>query len=192
VTRGSLPASYFDALYAKDPDPWRFASSEYERAKYAATLQALPRARYVSAFEVGCSIGVLTHQLAERCDSLLSVDAAGAPLQKARERCRDRPAVRFAKMTVPQDWPAETFDLILLSEVIYYLDKGDISRLACRVDSSLGRGGDLVLVHWLGETDYPLSGEEAAELFIDEVRPFASLARQFRADRYRLDVVTRK
>ena len=37
----SLPADYFAAIYARDPDPWRFAESDYERAKYAATLAAL-------------------------------------------------------------------------------------------------------------------------------------------------------
>ena len=37
----SLSAEYFERLYAKDPDPWRFASSEYERRKYAASLRAL-------------------------------------------------------------------------------------------------------------------------------------------------------
>ena len=33
---------YFEQLYASDPDPWRFATSDYERDKYAATLDALP------------------------------------------------------------------------------------------------------------------------------------------------------
>lgn len=55
----SLPPDYFDVRYAADPDPWNFAGSPYERDKYAATLAALPRERYASALEVGCSIGVL-------------------------------------------------------------------------------------------------------------------------------------
>ena len=72
----SLPPSYFEALYASDPDPWRFASSDYERDKYAATLAALPRQLYRSGLEVGCSIGVLTAMLASRCRRLLAVDVA--------------------------------------------------------------------------------------------------------------------
>ena len=70
----SLPAAYFAALYQADADPWRFASSDYERRKYAATLAALPRRAYRREFEVGCSIGVLTSQLARRCEHLLAVD----------------------------------------------------------------------------------------------------------------------
>ena len=70
---GSLPAGYFEALYAAAPDPWDFEGSDYERGKYAATLAALPQPRYARALEVGCSIGVLTALLAPRCDRLLAV-----------------------------------------------------------------------------------------------------------------------
>jgi len=69
----SLPPGYFDALYAASPDPWAFETSAYERAKYAATLDALPARRYRRALEVGCSIGVLTRQLADRCDIKISI-----------------------------------------------------------------------------------------------------------------------
>src|SRR5579863_8609060 len=97
----SLPASYFDALYAADPDPWGFAASDYERRKYDRTLAALPRRRYDRALEVGCSIGVLTRQLAGRCEALVSIDASGIPLRMARERCQDCSSVRFSRMIVP-------------------------------------------------------------------------------------------
>lgn len=63
-TRQSLEPEYFESLYTKEPDPWRFASSEYERDKYAATLVAISGRKIRSAFEVGCSIGILTRQLA--------------------------------------------------------------------------------------------------------------------------------
>ena len=46
----SLPSTYFTALYAADADPWRFATSDYEREKYAATLAALPRPTYRNGF----------------------------------------------------------------------------------------------------------------------------------------------
>ncbi len=74
------PPEYFEQLYVRDPDPWRFATSGYERDKYAATLAALPNRRFASGFEVGCSIGVLTRQLAERCDALLAADGSPTAL----------------------------------------------------------------------------------------------------------------
>lgn len=185
----SLPATYFDERYAANLDPWDFETSDYERAKYAATLDALPRDRYASVLEVGCSIGVLTEALARRCDALVSLDLAERALARARERCRDLPHVRFELAQVPGQWPEGSFDLILLSEVVYYLDVGDVARLVDRVRGCLRPGGDVVLVHWTGETHYPLTGEEAAERFIEDTRTFLRVHAQGRTDKYRLDVL---
>jgi 2-polyprenyl-3-methyl-5-hydroxy-6-metoxy-1,4-benzoquinol methylase len=119
--RQTLRPEYFDALYTADPDPWNFGASAYERAKYTLTLNAMPKPRYRSALEVGCSIGVLTSSLASRCDAVVAIDAAQTPLAEAMRRCADLPGVRFAHMFVPDQWPDGAFELILLSEVIYYL-----------------------------------------------------------------------
>ncbi|ONG47237.1 hypothetical protein BKE38_24410, partial [Pseudoroseomonas deserti] len=134
TTVPSLPAAYFEALYAGDPDPWDFRTSDYEAAKYAATLAALPRPRYAAALEVGCSIGVLTKMLAPRCDRLLAIDGSARALATARRDCGPLPGLAFEQREVPRQWPAGRFDLILLSEVIYYWDAEDLDRVAgqCR------------------------------------------------------------
>lgn len=185
----TLEPAYFDAVYASDPDPWKFGSSPYERKKYAVTLSALPRPRYSSALEIGCSIGVLTRELAMRCDAILAVDIARAPLIEARRRCAELPNVRFEPMFVPKQWPDGLFDLIVLSEVVYYLQASDVERLASKVIGSLVRGGDAILVHWTGETDYPLTGDEAADLFIASVAPSMRLDRTERYPKFRMDVL---
>jgi len=187
----TLGPTYFDAVYASDPDPWKFASSVYERNKYASTLAALPKPRYARAIEIGCSIGVLTRELAVRCDRIVAVDVAQAPLIEARRRCAELPNVRFEQMFVPEQWPDGAFDLVLLSEVVYYLQPADVKRLALRVLQSLTRRGDVVLVHWTGETDYPLTGDEAAGLFIDAIGDAAQVQRTDRHADFRLDVLTR-
>lgn len=188
----SLPPDYFEQRYARDPDPWRFATSEYERAKYADTLAELPHPQYESALEIGCSIGVLTRALSDRCDTVLSLDVAEAALDQARERCRDLPHVTFLRARVPAEWPAGSFDLVLLSEVVYYLDTSDVAALADRVRQSLRASGGVILVHWTGETDYPLTGNEAAEHFIARAADFTRVVRQTSTDHYRLDVLLRR
>jgi len=185
--KSSMPASYFEGLYAGKVDPWDFESSGYERMKYDATLAALRRARYRRGLEIGCSIGVLTARLATRCDSLLSIDVAEKALQAARERCRAFANVEFDKVRVPTKWPAGRFDLIILAEVVYYLDAGDVSRLAEQVRASTEPGGDVLLVHWTGPTNYPLSGDEAAELFTTALGRSAHRTRRQRTQAYRLD-----
>jgi 2-polyprenyl-3-methyl-5-hydroxy-6-metoxy-1,4-benzoquinol methylase len=189
--RRTLKPDHFDALYAADTDPWNFAASPYERAKYTLTLNAMPNPRSRSALEVGCSIGVLTRLLASRCDSLLAIDAAQAPLVEARRRCADLPGVRFEQMFVPEQWPDEMFDLILLSEVVYYLSREDVGRLAASVARSVGSDGSVILVHWTGSTDYPLSGDEAVTLFIERMGSAWVVGRTDRYAEFRLDVLSR-
>jgi 2-polyprenyl-3-methyl-5-hydroxy-6-metoxy-1,4-benzoquinol methylase len=188
-SRLTLRPEYFEELYAVDPDPWKFAASSYERDKYALTLEAMPKLRYHSALEVGCSIGVLTRSLASRCEALVAIDAAQAPLVAAKRRCADLSSVHFEHMFVPEQWPVGDFDLILLSEVVYYLSREDVGRLAVRVTNSLAKGGSVILVHWTGPTNYPLSGDEAAALFIERLGQGFDVDRADRYEKFRLDVL---
>ena len=183
----SIPNSYFEELYAATEDPWNFVTSRYERNKYNATLAALSRPSYDRGLEIGCSIGVLTASFALRCRHLLAIDVADQALAKARIRCRRFPHVFFRKMRVPSAWPTGNFDLMVLSEVIYYLDQNDVAWLADRVCNTITAGGLVALVHWTGATDYPLSGDEASELFIQAVGKRAHLLLQRRTKKFRLE-----
>ena len=186
---GTIDPSYFDDLYASDPDPWRFATSDYERDKYDATIAALSGRTYPSALEIGCSIGILSRRLASHCQQLQSVDTAAGALDRARAFCADQPHVSFALGHVPRDWPSGQFDLILLSEVVYYLDANDVGRLAGRIADTTRDEADIVLVHWIGPTDYPMSGDAAVDLFLTRSAGFARILRQSRTTDYRLDVL---
>lgn len=188
----TIAPDWFEQLYASDEDPWRFASSDYEREKYADTLKTLPHELYPRALEIGCSIGVLTRALAPRCGGLLAIDAASKPLAEARRRCGDLANVEFAQMFVPRDWPEGEFDLIMLSEVVYYLDVDDVAKLAARIASTLAPDGAVVMVHWSGETDYPLTADQAAERLISELGDLVEVRRRDRRPQYRLDVLIRR
>ena len=189
--RSSLDRSYFETLYAQKVDPWDFRTSPYEQRKYAATMDALSRPRYVRALEVGCSIGVLTRLLAARCDSLLSVDTSTRALAEAERDCRDLDQVTFRLSSLPEDFPDGTFDLIMLSEVLYYLSKTDLARVATQCGKALTTDGEIVLCHWLGETNYPLTGDEATEGFVSALAPWFRVVRQWREPEYRLDLLAR-
>ena len=188
---GSLGPEYFDRLYAQSSDPWDFESSPYEAAKYAATLAALPHPRYAHALELGCSIGVLTHRLALRCERLQATDISEAALKKARTRCASLPQVLFEQRDLTTDFPAGRFDLILVSEVGYYLSQRDLEVLRTDISAALACGGDLLLVHYTGETDYPLTADAVHETFLAlEGRGWERRAEQ-RTESYRLDLLTR-
>jgi protein-L-isoaspartate O-methyltransferase len=191
---GSLPTAYFDALYQGNPDPWDFASSPYEAEKYARTVAALPRKRYARGLEVGCSIGVLSSALADRCDDLLGIDIAIAAVAQARTRNRGRRNLHFARQAFPDGMesqvPAEGYDLIVLSEVLYYLDAATLRAAAQTTWAMAAPHADVVLVHWLGPTpDYPLTGDAAADAFIAAMQPEARMLSQSRQEAYRIDVL---
>ncbi|MET4581517.1 LmbE family N-acetylglucosaminyl deacetylase [Conyzicola nivalis] len=156
-----LDQSYFDALYRRHDDPWGFTSRWYERRKRAATLAALPEERFASAFEIGCSIGVLTEQLAGRCDSLLAVDVSQAAVDRARLRLAAQANVRVGRVDVASAFPSGDFDLIVLSEVGYYFTLGVLERVLDDAVDALSAGGTFVACHWRHQVDdYALTGDE--------------------------------
>lgn len=156
----SLTVAFFDDFYDGDADPWGFESRWYEKRKRALTLAALPRARFSSALELGCSIGVLTLGLAARCDALLATDIAERPLEIARQRLADHPGVSFEKRALPGEWPDGGFDLIVLSEMGYYCSAADLAILLERCRTALNPDGVLVACHWRHPVaSYPLSGD---------------------------------
>ncbi len=93
-------------------------------------------------------------------------------------------------MQVPAEWPACRFDLIVLSEVLYFLAPLDIDRCADHVVASLMPGGKVVMVNWLGHSDDPATGDDAARNFISATAGRLLVARQDRYDGYRLDLLS--
>ncbi|CAN5579051.1 SAM-dependent methyltransferase [soil metagenome] len=166
--RKRLEREYFEELYAQSPDPWEFASSDYERRKYARTLEVLRGRRFQWALEVGASIGVFTDMLAPYCDELLTVDTSERAVDLARERLSAKRNVRIEQRTLPEEMPDGPFDLIVASEVLYYLPTEVVLETLRRFEEQLAAGGTLLAVHWRKETrTYPLQGDEVHSLLID-------------------------
>ncbi|MEJ1963288.1 MAG: class I SAM-dependent methyltransferase [Gammaproteobacteria bacterium] len=151
----------FELRYRREPDPWGFASSPYELDRYDVTLRHLRRCRYRRAFEPGCSIGMLTSRLAERCDEVLATEVSPSALGRARARCTDFNNVRIELRDLREGPPAGSFDLIVFSEVGYYFPQEQLALIARALAKSLDPGGELVAVHWLGTSDdHILHGDE--------------------------------
>jgi LmbE family N-acetylglucosaminyl deacetylase len=157
-----IPEDYFEAGYARRDDPWGFEDRWYERRKRAVTLAALPEERYARGLEIGCSIGVLTAELADRVDDLLATDVSAAAVERARRRVAGR--ARVEQADAARGLPPGPFDLIVLSEVGYYLTPGPLGRLLDAAVEALADDGVLVCCHWRHPVaDYPLSGDAVHE-----------------------------
>jgi SAM-dependent methyltransferase len=173
-------------MYTGAEDPWRFRTRWYERRKRDATLAALPRPRYRRGFEPGCSIGVLTAGLAERCDELVATDLDDRALATARAALAKDDHVRVSRLTVPREWPDGIFDLVVVSELGYYLGPADQDLLLDRVVGSLAPLGTLLVCHWRHRVaDYPSSGDAVHRRVLDRpelVRAVAHVEEDFRLD----------
>ena len=160
--------AHFQHLYRTSDDPWRVRDSWYEQRKRALILACLPQPRYRSAYEPGCGNGELSAALALRCDRLLASDAAPAAVALARARVKALTraqdggtnngtgtgtgnGVSIEHHVLPADWPPQAqgcFDLIVISELAYYLDDTALQALAAHCVASLQAGGALLLCHW--------------------------------------------
>jgi cyclopropane fatty-acyl-phospholipid synthase-like methyltransferase len=185
----SRSADHFRRIYANGSDPWNFETSAYEQEKYRTTLAALDQPRFTAGLEVGCSIGILTRMLSDRCETILGIDLLEEPLDTARKRNIDRPSIHFEAMQVPQSWPRGRFDLIVFSEVLYFFNRNDMAACAAHTRQSVFPNATIILVNWLGETGDPCTGEEAAETFIAAGSGWLRRETTQRNPGYRLDVL---
>jgi trans-aconitate methyltransferase len=186
----SVSSSFFDETYRQTSDPWGYTSSFYETSKFRTTLRSLPKVQFKNAFEIGCAIGVLTQKLAKKCDRLLSVDYSEVGLEEARKRCRTLPQVRFEQMQIPQQFPSEKFDLILFSEVGYYLTMPDLLTTKQKIIDQLVPGGYLLMVHFRPSAEsFILNGDIVHDTFTQESAQFLKHLDDPRKKSFRLDLV---
>lgn len=188
---GFVPESWFARLYATSDDPWDYTRSAYEQRKYALTAAALPNARYGKAYEPGCSIGKFSVMLAQRVDQLLCSDFSPDAVALARQRLRDHPHAVVERHTLPQDYPEEQFDLVVLGDLCIFLTPPRLGELLERVVGSLPPGGHLVAAHGHGlSSDIFMSGDQVHA----RIRRHPALRKLggYRDNAFRLDIWERR
>jgi len=183
----SAPA--FEARYRAEGDPWRTLTDPSERAKAAAVLDACGDGPFAAACDLGCGLGVLAAALAPRSRALLALDAAPTAVAAAAARLAPWPHARARVAALPGDLPGgAAFDLVVASEVLYYLPSADLDATLAWLDGALARGGRLVAVHWTGSApDLRASADAVHDALVR--RPGLSWLRGTRTATYRLDVL---
>nr|WP_051053424.1 SAM-dependent methyltransferase [Mycolicibacterium chubuense] len=155
-------------MYAEADDPWQLQTRWYEDRKYAITMALLPYRRYRHAFEPGCSVGVLTRRLVDRCDHVTSTDVSTAALDATHRRLvADRVDARVTLMrgSLDQPWPPARFDLVVLSEVGYYLQPQLLRTVLDREVPRLARPATVLAAHWRhAVADYPMTGDQVNQI----------------------------
>ena len=165
--------TYFDALYHDNTDPWQYQTRWYEKRKRDICLALLPQQHYNTAIELGCGNGVFSELLAHRCKALVSIDGNAHAVRLAQQRVLELRHVRILQGVIPnvlsnlpftliQTYPLledtlaskPAFDLMVISEILYYLSLEDIDIVINWVKKHLAPNGTLLCCHWR----YPIDG----------------------------------
>lgn len=184
----SMTDPAFDVLSRNDPDcgDWRDGPQAEEACE--RVIAALPRRQYVRGLEVGGSVGRLSAALADRCDTLLSIDADEIAVQATRARKLRKSPVRRTRQAFPADLarhvPADGFDLILLSDTLRHLDRAALRLAAQTAWAIAAPDADVVMVHGLAA-----GNDDAVDRFITAMQPEARQLSWDRQPGYRIDVL---
>ncbi len=180
----------FEARYQADADPWGYTCRAYEREKYQATLAACGPGPFHAALELGSSIGVFSELLAPRCDSLVTVDAAPSAVAVARERLSGRANATVLLGGIPDAIPRRRYDLVIASEILYYLTPTGLTDTLAVLRERLTGGGRLVAVHWRPPgPERPFSAEQVHQRLREQ--PWLTSTDTSGTTDYLLDVLER-
>ena len=141
----SAPIERFRQLYRAADDPWQTAEGWYERRKRSVVLAALPAERYRRILEPACGVGELTRELVKRADEVLAYDPVPDAVARARLAA---PSAEVRLGALPDALPDGSVDLVVLSEILYYLGTRDFEASLDGIMTVLEPGGHLVAMHW--------------------------------------------
>lgn len=137
---------FWEGLFEQE-DPWNYGSP-YEQEKYSRQLELLPDQPVDHALELACAEGHFTRQLAPKVQRLQAADISTKALDRARVRCNGHQNIEFSQLDLSADPLPHDMDLIVCSEVLYYLDdETELQSVAKRLVQALRPGGYLVVGH---------------------------------------------
>lgn len=143
----------FERLFRSSIDPWDYRGSRFEAHKRGVLLRGCGDRCYGRGLELACANGETTVRLARRCLRLTAVDASPTAVAAAARRTADLPSVTVAVRRLPAEMPRGPFDLVVVSEIAYYLTPDALRRLTHAIEAALAPGGRVVVLHHLRRFD---------------------------------------
>jgi SAM-dependent methyltransferase len=120
---------YFEERFKKE-DPWRYFSCEYEKGKYVRQIETIKQyfPHPQNILEIGCAEGAHTLMLARAFPetNILGIDISKFAVKRAKQNCEYYRNVNVIEADIIElfkqaYFPESTFDVIIQSELLYYL-----------------------------------------------------------------------
>lgn len=135
----------FNNLYLLDPDPFGCETYTYERQKANDLIGALHGQRFVNILDLGCGTGVLTKELSHLSKTVTAIDFSERAIDIALRKCQAS-NIKFQCNDIRNLALQERYDLIVCSEVLYYLNSQELVQFLKKIRNSQEDGTILVTV----------------------------------------------
>lgn len=184
-----MRSGFFDHFF-DEGDPFGFDVHPEERLKFRRTLDVCGEEARGRVLELGCAVGSFTELLAPIAAEVLAVDVSQSAVEQVRRRLTAQPHVAARAMAIPEEFAEGPFDLVVASDVLYYLPVPKLKRCVARIEAALADGGAFVAVHYVPRMGSVLNGDEAHDLIgsVTTLRHALAERTEFGAGRtYRVD-----
>jgi SAM-dependent methyltransferase len=146
---------FFEDLW-RQGDYWQLETSPFDRLRFDRQLELLGDRGYERALEVGCGAGVFTRELASLADEVLAIDISETAIDRARAAGAPSNVTFRVADVMELVWDREgTFDLVVITETIYYMGWQhtffDVAWFAIGLHTATAPGGRLLNVNTMME-----------------------------------------
>ena len=146
---------YFETKFSSG-DPWNYKTSSYESNKYHRQIEISNK--YVkdpsNILEIGCAEGVFTEILRKEypSSSITAIDISETAIERSRQKKIN--SANFIRTDVSEfleDHKNNRFDVVYMSEIIYYLGATlsvrDLLTLVRKLSLLINKGGILIMAN---------------------------------------------
>ena len=141
----------FERLYRSEEDPWQIGEATTERYRgYVLQIEReKPPGGFESALDLGCGKGAFTANLIRLARSVTGIELSEIAVAKARV---SHPSLTFlqgdARRLARMALPAGGYDLVVSSDLIYYLTPREAETFLLEIKRLLAPAGRLFLAAW--------------------------------------------
>jgi 2-polyprenyl-3-methyl-5-hydroxy-6-metoxy-1,4-benzoquinol methylase len=137
---------YFELKYLRgNPYPVEIDPQEIE--KFDRAFNCIKGRQYSSILEIGCGEGYFLEMYLLLSDRILATDISKLALKKAKERVGDKKNIEFRQFDIVRNNLDERFDLVICSEVLYYLTLDQLKSIIPKVFGYMKEDSNLLSIH---------------------------------------------
>ena len=166
---------FFDRLWQAG-DYWQLDKDPFERDKYYRQLAHLKDRRYGKILEIGCGSGLFTRALAPLGERVIAIDVSPSAIDRAKKLGTANGVIDFQCASALDFEPKShgPFDLVVMSETIYYLGWiytfFEVSWLAAELFDATSPGGRFLMCNSVGKGESYLHRRFVLETYRDVFR----------------------